>query len=96
MQCGVPYPVAKSGSSCERIIAHNSCVAPDNRNRGGGEMDRYNLDSENNLWMVYDAEKTKFRIRVQLESGHDGTECHQRGPFREKKTPSSPAASHVV
>ena len=50
-------------------------------------MDRYNLDSENNLWMVYDAEKTKFRIRVQLESGHDGTECHQRGPFREKKTP---------
>ena len=30
---------SKSGSSCEGITAHNSCVAPDNRN-GGGEGGR--------------------------------------------------------
>ena len=35
----VPYPAAKSGSSCEGIIAHSSCVAPDNRNGGEGGRD---------------------------------------------------------
>ena len=51
----VPYPAAKSGSSCEGIIAHSSCVAPDNRNGGEeGEMERY-MNSENNLWNCRDS-----------------------------------------